>query len=244
MGRELKRVPLDFDWPVDEIWTGYINPHYQKCPACDNGQLPARDQLDRLCNMIAWLGYSTMRGGHNWHPMFDSFMRPSPIDPKLFEVIDGLCRAGDAVSREKYPSNRPLAGLTGPGSGDDYHITLLFLRTAGLPLDWGVCEVCHGKDIDPAHAEAYEKWERADPPTGEGYQVWETVSEGSPISPVFATSDAMVEWLVGQGYSRRAAEAFLKQGWVMSMVTVNTGGQVKMYSDIESAGALGELDEE
>ena len=27
MGRELKRVPMDFDWPIDEIWYGYYHPY-------------------------------------------------------------------------------------------------------------------------------------------------------------------------------------------------------------------------
>jgi hypothetical protein len=32
------------------------------------------------------------------------------------------------------------------------------------------------------------------PPTGEGYQLWETTTEGSPVSPVFATLDGLCEW--------------------------------------------------
>ena len=28
MGRELKRVPLDFDWPLNKPWEGFVNPHY------------------------------------------------------------------------------------------------------------------------------------------------------------------------------------------------------------------------
>lgn len=35
MSRELKRVPLDFEWPMNKPWEGYINPHYKKCDACD-----------------------------------------------------------------------------------------------------------------------------------------------------------------------------------------------------------------
>jgi len=37
MGRELMRVPLDFDWPLGEIWEGYLNPYWkyrQECPSC------------------------------------------------------------------------------------------------------------------------------------------------------------------------------------------------------------------
>jgi hypothetical protein len=70
-----------------------------------------------------------------------------------------------------------------------------------------------------------------EPPTGDGWQVWETVSEGSPISPVFATSADLVDWIVTQGYSREAAEAFIEHGSVPSMMMC--GG--RMYRDIESA---------
>lgn len=36
--------------------------------------------------------------------------------------------------------------------------------------------------------------ELAAPPKGDGYQIWELTSEGSPISPVFATLDECCEW--------------------------------------------------
>src|SRR5579885_1702041 len=39
MGREIKRVPLDFDWPIDQTWEGFWNPFREKfckkCPSCD-----------------------------------------------------------------------------------------------------------------------------------------------------------------------------------------------------------------
>jgi hypothetical protein len=36
MGRNLKRVPLDFKWSINQVWKGYINPyHSQECKACD-----------------------------------------------------------------------------------------------------------------------------------------------------------------------------------------------------------------
>lgn len=38
---------------------------------------------------------------------------------------------------------------------------------------------------------AAEAWEPSDPPTGDGYQLWETCSDGSPVSPVFATLDEL-----------------------------------------------------
>jgi hypothetical protein len=36
MVRLLKQVPLDFDWKLNEVWSGYINPHKRhKCNECE-----------------------------------------------------------------------------------------------------------------------------------------------------------------------------------------------------------------
>ena len=101
---------------------------------------------------------------------------------------------------------------------------------------WGPCPVCEGEGqiwFSDKIKELYEGWhdnECYDPPAGEGWQVWETVSEGSPISPVFATSDALVTWLIGEGYSPEASRAFVKQGWAPSMIIGPRG----LMRDIES----------
>ena len=50
------------------------------------------------------------------------------------------------------------------------------------------------------------------------YQIYQNVSEGTPVSPVFASLNEMVEWLVSEGYSRAAAEGFAESGYVPSMV--------------------------
>ncbi|HEU4649484.1 MAG TPA: hypothetical protein VFS33_10525 [Gemmatimonadales bacterium] len=62
------------------------------------------------------------------------------------------------------------------------------------------------------------------------YQVYETVSEGTPKSPVFLTLDALVDWLVEQGHTRHAAERFAKSGWAPSMVVM--GGQMASNIDV------------
>lgn len=68
------------------------------------------------------------------------------------------------------------------------------------------------------------------------FQIYETVSEGTPVSPVFASRDALAEWLVSQGYSRAAAESFAKDGWAPSMVVMTGGGEPpRFFNDIESA---------
>lgn len=55
MGRELRRVPLDFDWPIGEIWQGFLMPdrlHGDPCPDCKNGYSPQAQHLRDL-----WYGY-------------------------------------------------------------------------------------------------------------------------------------------------------------------------------------------
>jgi len=70
------------------------------------------------------------------------------------------------------------------------------------------------------------------------FQIYETVSEGTPVSPVFATRDALANWLVTQGHSRNAADAFAKDGWAPSMVVTNVGGKVDIKMGIDSMGDL------
>jgi hypothetical protein len=71
------------------------------------------------------------------------------------------------------------------------------------------------------------------------FQLYETVTEGTPLSPVFATTAELVEHLVthGDGWdrpvSRAAAEAFVRTGWVPSMVFVPGRGVV---TGVEVAG--------
>lgn len=52
------------------------------------------------------------------------------------------------------------------------------------------------------------------------HQIYESVSEGTPFSPVFGTLDEMKEWLLAEGYSEYAAENFIKDGWAPSMVFI------------------------
>lgn len=36
MSREVKRVPIDFDWPIKKTWSGYLNPFYEHCSSCSS----------------------------------------------------------------------------------------------------------------------------------------------------------------------------------------------------------------
>lgn len=42
MATDIKRVPLDWDWPVGQTWVGYINPyHGVRCRTCEGSGCPA-----------------------------------------------------------------------------------------------------------------------------------------------------------------------------------------------------------
>ena len=90
----------------------------------------------------------------------------------------------------------------------------------------------------PPDEEYYRRAWTADKATC--YQVYETVSEGTPVSPVFDSLDTLVEWLVNEaGYSRAAAEQFAKNGWVMSAAfVVRSDGTGEFASDIEALALL------
>ena len=220
MGRELKRVPLNFAWPLNTVWDGYLNPHYHKCPACNgHGETPARQRLSSIVSLLLLSGEDSLRQ-HN-HPYF----RGANFDP-------GCIPTPEMATLTTGLAGRSPAGRMGHDAIDRWHATDAILMAGGCdPKTWGWCPDCQGSGIDTAHKTAYEVWVKTEPPDGDGYQVWETVTEGSPISPVFPSADTCVAWLIAQGYSPTAACNFVKSGWAPSLVMTNG----KYYGDIESA---------
>lgn len=138
MGREIKRVPVDFDWPLNVIWPGYC----YETPDCKIGSCP-----DAHGSELSW-------------------------------SKDAMCA---------------------------FHLAL-----------W-----------NGGYAET-------DPPSGDGWQLWETVSEGSPISPVFAEREGLIDWLCSSAYNfgvstpmqREQAERFVESGWAPSFIASAATGLV------------------
>jgi hypothetical protein len=80
----------------------------------------------------------------------------------------------------------------------------------------------------------HENWKPTEPPKGDGYQMWETVSEGSPISPVFSHAEDLARWLTRNG--RDAGTSFAQwmrliegEGWAPSLIVSN--GEVRSGVD-------------
>ncbi len=97
------------------------------------------------------------------------------------------------------------------------------------------CDRCKGKGhvwTSPEAERMYESWEKEEPPTGDGWQMWETVSEGSPISPVFRTPAELARWLtenaneVDEGTTYEQWLAMIGKGWCPSAMSLPGHGYV------------------
>ena len=108
MGRELKRVPLDFDYPLHKVWYGYfvdnisfcissqneeycenckefarikgIDTEQYGCPKFDEYFKQIKDKLKELCEPPKGEGYQ----------LWNTTSEGSPISP-VFETLDKLC---------------------------------------------------------------------------------------------------------------------------------------------------------
>ena len=198
--KHFKRVPLDFDWPMKQIWRGYVSP-YSPVP----------------CNVCDRRGYSKE------YREMDASFRDFTIDElDIQALIEGRdlmdlthVPLNDEQKKDAFPNGRlPYHNGYVPtlqevmkqfrgyiGSQAKYHIINARLKLLGMPNE---CWFCKGQGSiwqNPEIEKAAEEWQDFDPPTGEGYQLWEDVSEGSPISPVFADLDALCEWASVNAYT-------------------------------------------
>ena len=323
MGRELKHVPLDFEWPVDKVWEGYLNPHYEghcsPCPSCESGGSPLSEML-----AARWYGkipfdpaetgsepftpdtpevwaaakwYALREWDHGVYQtttaeqdemirceaerlavLFNSrwchHLSQQDVDLLATEhrVTDVMLydlwinrgvrypryqSAGKPVSRRRRLGRRRLEAKHRSGAWlmrrhgyrlEARTLNLAYLRGMGHDAinQWivvraecerrgepAMCAICHGSGDQwdaPENEKRAEDWQPHEPPAGDGYQMWETVSEGSPISPVFATAEELAAWLAdhNRGMDRgTTAETWLKfikgPGWSMSMVSRGRG---------------------
>lgn len=222
MGREVKRVPVDFDAPLNEVWSGFLMPDELRlptCPDCDgHGCTSAAEWVGDIAHLLLMLDDDRIaqQRGRPIHPWLEQI----PLHPGTRPSADIAELGTGLAGRESRP---PF----GHDAIDRWHATAAIIKAAGLPEDWGHCPACKG-DGQVGTAEqraAHEDWTSTEPPTGEGWQLWETVSEGSPISPVFETAEELAQWMTenrctvnGPMSSYEAALRFVQSGWAPSFV--------------------------
>lgn len=149
MGREVKRVPLNFNWPLNIVWPGYCLGVCEELMKSYFDNVPNRKEL----------GF-TEEKAEEWTDLF-------------YTLVQG---------KEEIP-----IGIN--------------------------------------------------PPKGEGYQVWETVSEGSPVTPVFAAPEELARWLCANDRSITRDTSY--DGWVRFIK--EEGSAPSMVSRVNS-GQLQSLD--
>jgi hypothetical protein len=207
--RTVKRVPLDFDAPLNEVWEGYRSPTWRPCPSddCDNGSTLAAAWLSRFAQLILLMAQAPERGLHPW--LQELPVRPDkPPRENVAELTGGL-------------AGRPPRLPFGHDACDQWSATSAIIKAAGLPEDWGTCPVCRGHAIHPDDIALSEAWEPTEPPEGDGWQLWETTSEGSPVSPVFETAEALAGWCE-EGATPFGSMRWSASQWLASFRTETT----------------------
>lgn len=202
MSRKVVRVSLDFSWPYNKPWEGRCLPdslHGTPCVDCKMGQTHAGWWLQHLCQRLEMLAADVFeqQRGKQMHPWLVNDPYPPTDSTHLFERATRVLR----------PSEDWLAlmkGLTGVeptgdpfGGGWKHNLYGAIAKAAGIP-DFGSCDTCEGEgsiEQYPGQFAERDAWEPSWPEPGEGWQLWETTSEGSPVSPVFASAEELAEWL-------------------------------------------------
>lgn len=245
MGREIKRVALDFNWALGVIWKGFVNPYRsQECTACKgSGYNP---ETKRIAD--DW--YDFEGTGREWcHNITQDEVDALIENGRLMDFTHNFVRGKGWTKIEPPPqiTAEMVNEWSKHGLAHDAINRGICVETRAKRLGvFGYCPVCNGDGeiyfndhIKELNENWYEK-ERYEPPAGEGWQVWETVSEGSPVTPVFPTKEALIEYLVQNGdlwdqkrgdggWSRKNAEHFVNQGWSPSGVVVD--GEYKTPRD-------------
>jgi hypothetical protein len=243
MGRELKRVPLNFEWEIGKLWSGYVNPHsWHKCLKCDGmGESEESRQLNNewyafedahykpnpfregtLYNATAWSNNLTqedvdalLEADRLW-----DFTRV-PITDKQREIVKQNIADGEnswlPFNNGYRPTPKEVNEWNMKGMGHDsinaWVCIKARLKREGKPSK---CPNCKGSGSNWQHPTAeqqYERWENYDPPTGEGFQLWTTTSEGAPMTPVFETLEALCEFCEAEKVSVFASNTATKDEW-------------------------------
>lgn len=296
MGREIKRVALDFEWPMGKTWEGFLQPEQptpagEDCPDCEGGTSPyARTLEDKWYGYLFFspeetgsvpfgpdhpivrsratrnIGPSSQHYGDVEAAIAAEAQRLADLFNKSWshhlsqEDVDALTAAGrlfeftHAWTKEDGwqpvdPPVQPTAAQVNEwslqGIGHDWlnAQTVIEARCEreGTPL---VCTRCNGRGKLPLEGQAHiedEPWKATPPPAGPGWQVWETVTEGSPVSPVFATSDELADWIADPDRDtdrmwwvpKPVAAKFIEEGWAPSFVSTPATG---LISGVEWVG--------
>lgn len=243
MGRELKRVSLDFQWEIGKIWTGFVNPHkIHECIHCkgtgeskeyqklhdewysfDNSNyIPNPFREGSRYNANAWNNNITqddvnalLEADRLW-----DFTR-IPINDEQIEIVKKKIADGGnswlPFNNGYIPTAKEVNEWNLKGFGHDssnaWYCIKARLLREGKPTE---CNMCNGTGENWQHEKAkelYEGWEDYQPPTGEGFQLWSTTTEGHPMTPVFKSLEELCQYCEDEGVSVFGSSRATKEQW-------------------------------
>lgn len=295
MGREVKRVPLAFDWPLNEVWSGYLSPDKfapVPCSACDgqgwspdarrlydvwygrvpfkpedNGCLPLRPDTPavrafaerNIAQAPEFYGTGEIaivreacRLAALWNGQWRHHLSQVDVDAlleagRLRDFTHRWTRADGWQPRE--PAVRPTAAQVNEWSlrsfgHDSCNAWAVIDARCDRYRASKLCGTCAGEgsfEAYPGQRAEAEAWEETEPPEGDGWQLWQTVSEGSPISPVFGSAEELARWMASPAYTWGAADGrlsyaaalnFVRAGWAPTAIGTAEG----LVSGVEYVG--------
>jgi len=244
MGRELKRVVVNFEWPLHKVWEGFKNPFYKfyrECPFCSGSG------VNEATKKIYDDWYAFDDRSKEWsHKITQDEVQALVDHNRLQDFTHTFVKGEGWVKKDPpyIPTAEEVNEWSKKGFGHDGINHWICVETRATRLGvYGKCEFCHGEGelwLKPEYKIKAEEWEKEEPPSGEWYQMWETVSEGSPISPAFETPEELARWLAENdtSVSRSSYETWLKfingPGWAMTMMSI--GGE--LMSGVEASCRL------
>ena len=233
MGREVKRVPLDFKWELNKVWKGFISPYKtKKCESCDGTGL--NDKTRKLAeewyssDNYKWV-YKEDGSRYNdnaWcYHLEEPEIKALVKEGRLMDFTHTWEKGKGWI--EKNPKVMPIPEQINEwakhGMGHDSINRYICIESKAKRLGfYGYCKKCRGEGfvyVDKNSKGLAEKWKPIEPPKGIGYQMWETVSEGSPISPVMETPEELAQWLADNQASACGDETANYKQW-LAMIKV------------------------
>lgn len=219
MGREVKRVPMDFDWPMGVVWRGYRCPYRAtKCHACDgHGSGPRVRELSK-----GW--YDFERTGRRWcdaitQDEVDALIESGRLYDFTSKIVPG--KGWERIEGRVVTAEEVNAAVrAGRSMHDAINKSICVEQRARRLGVWdsdGECRTCGGHGdyyCDESYRQLANNWQAIEPPTGEAWQMWETTSEGSPISPPCVSPEALARWLSENAASALGSEAATYDQWL------------------------------
>lgn len=223
MGRELKRVPMDFDWELGKKWKGYLNPLYtaKDCSVCDcSGYNKETKKISDEWYSFDEQDWEYLGNGRRYNKLAHSnniteveidalleagrlmdFTRVPLNEEQRKEVEEKVKNGGNSwlpYNNGYIPTPDEVNKWNREGVGHDGINMHICVKARAKDMGvYGLCEICDGEGVvwdSEESKKKYEEWESFDPPKGEGFQLWETTSEGSPKSPVFDNLEDLCKW--------------------------------------------------